>query len=187
MTENNLITIENDTELTINCNVYINDNYIDTFKTEKEVYTLSSKEDKIRVYKENIWNQKSIINDLFLFFFTLDFTFGTGILPENMPYSIDFAVTLSQLYQHQIKLSEHINVTLYGLNKWKKFMLFQRIALFLLIGVIIVIGSFMFNGAYKFFYLLILFLGDIVLLFFIKKKHEVLEEKIKKFIKTENS
>ena len=182
MVKRSSITIINDTDLPVCCYVYINDVYTGIFQSKK-TYHFYSIDDEIKLYQLNYWEDKSIINRLFLLVYSLDFVFGMGTSAENLPIKIDQTIKMSEINKSQINISNYIQITKTDIDLWRKYSFFQSFFLCLIIILIVVLFSFLLpNPIIQIIMISIFLLSDILLFVSFYKKIKNINSTLHKYI-----
>ena len=153
------LEIINDIELDISFEITIgNQKYLYKNSNKSEFYELSSQDEvTVRMFKENIWKQTGKLNYFFLKLYSLDLIFGNLAESENMPFSIDSQITVSNsepVLNQKILLSDIVQVDNNCLFRWRKNSRLQNVTVSLMIVIIGVILSFIFESWIKLFFLI---------------------------------
>lgn len=135
------IRILNDTEFEFENVIYINKKLCGLIAQRKEYeFTVTTEEQtQITIIKNDIWDNKKIVNYFLIIFCSLDFLFGGALDVNNMPIEINYSFDSSNV--DIIKMSEIICVKSDNLEMWKRYSAVQIIEILFLVLVIEIIGT----------------------------------------------
>lgn len=127
------LIIENDLELPVNYEVSVNNKqYKGVSKNGASEYRFNAHEGSyVKIKKENKWATESKINAAFMFLFVLDLIWGNIMESDNLPIGADTQIELSQ--NNEIHLSNILNTTSDGINRWTKGAYLQYFMVFIAI------------------------------------------------------
>lgn len=182
------LEIINDIGLDISFEIIIGTRkYLYRSSNKSVFYELNYKESfTIRMLKENIWEKKGKFNSFFLKLYSLDLTFGNLSDSENLPYSIDKQITIENpvsALNQTIFLSDIVKVEKESLYQWKKNSFLQSIWVSLLIVIIGIILSFIFESWIKIIFLIIITNLAVVICLLINNKRKKLFNILKTFMR----
>ena len=181
------LEIVDDTELNISCDITVGNKKYHKRSCDRAIsYELEQKEAMInvKVYKEDIWQPKRFLNSFFLKLYMLDCTFGNLSESENLPFSIDYQLTVTDVdtTTERILLSDIVEVDNDSLAQWKISSFFQCMLISLLIIVVGGILGFIFKGWLKLLFLICVVILSGTVFTAIGKKRRKLLEVLKTFI-----
>lgn len=152
------LEVVNDTELDISCDIAVNNtHYVYESNNPSVSYEINPSKGmvNIQLFKEDIWKPKNILNMFVLLLYALDFVFGNLSESSNLPFSINHNLFLTTDLDTNPKifLSNIVKVDPDSLKLWTKYSIFQCSMVTILVFIIGVILSFIFNGWIKIVFL----------------------------------
>lgn len=182
------LEIVNDTDLDISCDVIIDDKKYFLQQDDKVVsYQIPPQKVivNLHLFKEDIWKLKTRLNTFFLKLYIMDLTFGNLSESNNLPFSIDYMLTIANIAEISCKkifLSDIICIDKDSLTLWRKNSYFQCVMIALTIIFIGIILSFIFSGWHKLFFGVIILILSITVFIIVNKRRERLLQVLKTFL-----